>query len=58
MDEAKELLRNAVELDKDVRMLALDDEDLKPLWDWIVVLQQHAFARIEIERESCCHSRR
>jgi hypothetical protein len=35
MVEAKERLRNAIELDKDVRILALDDEDLKPLWDWI-----------------------
>jgi Flp pilus assembly protein TadD len=35
MEDAKERLRNAIELDKDVRKLALDDEDLKPLWDWI-----------------------
>ena len=32
MEEAKERLRNAIELDKDVRKLALDDEDLRPLW--------------------------
>ena len=35
MEDAKERLRDAIELDKDVRKLALDDEDLKPLWDWI-----------------------
>jgi Flp pilus assembly protein TadD len=36
MEEAKERLRRATDLDKDIRGLALDDEDLKPLWDWIV----------------------
>ena len=35
VEEAKEHLRRAIDLDKDVRKLALDDEDLKPLWDWI-----------------------
>ena len=35
MEEAKERLRSAIKLDKDIRGLALDDEDLKPLWDWI-----------------------
>jgi hypothetical protein len=35
MEEAKVRLRHAIALDKDVRKLALDDEDLKPLWDWI-----------------------
>jgi Flp pilus assembly protein TadD len=39
MEDAKERLRNAIELDKDVRLLALDDEDLRPLWDWISRLQ-------------------
>ena len=39
MEEAKERLRNAIELDKDIRGLALDDEDLKPLWDWIAGLE-------------------
>ena len=39
MEEAKERLRHAIELDKDVRKLALDDEDLKPLWDWIAGLE-------------------
>jgi Flp pilus assembly protein TadD len=34
-DKAKVRLRHAFELEKDVRLLALDDEDLKPLWDWI-----------------------
>ena len=37
--EAKERLRHAIELDKDIRGLALDDEDLKPLWDWIAGLK-------------------
>ncbi|HEY5704908.1 MAG TPA: hypothetical protein VIS96_04975 [Terrimicrobiaceae bacterium] len=32
MVEAKEHLRRAIKLDKDIRGLALDDEDLKPLW--------------------------
>ena len=39
MEEAKERLRNAIDLDKDIRILALDDEDLRPLWDWITRLQ-------------------
>ena len=30
MEEAKEGLRYAIDLDKDIRALALDDEDLKP----------------------------
>jgi Flp pilus assembly protein TadD len=33
--EAKARLRHAVELTEDVRGLALDDEDLKPFWEWI-----------------------
>ena len=39
MEDAKERLRNAIELNKDVRLLALDDEDLRPLWDWIAGLK-------------------
>jgi Flp pilus assembly protein TadD len=39
MEEAKERLRHAINLDKDIRKLALDDEDLKPLWDWIAGLE-------------------
>jgi Flp pilus assembly protein TadD len=39
MEDAKERLRHAIELDKDVRKLALDDEDLRPLWDWIAGLK-------------------
>ena len=35
MEEAKARLRQAIDLDKDFRKLALDDEDLKSLWDWI-----------------------
>ena len=30
MEEAKERLRHAIELDKTIRLLALDDEDLGP----------------------------
>jgi hypothetical protein len=39
MEEAKERLRHAIDLDKDIRGLAIDDEDLKPLWDWIAGLE-------------------
>ena len=39
MEEAKERLRHAIELDKEVQKLAIDDNDLKPLWDWIADLQ-------------------
>jgi hypothetical protein len=39
MEEAKARLRHAIELDKDIRVLALNDEDLKPLWDWIAGLE-------------------
>ena len=39
MEEAKDRLRHAIQLDKDVRGLALYDEDLKPLWDWIAGLK-------------------
>jgi Flp pilus assembly protein TadD len=35
MEEAKARLQHAIELDKDLRRLALDDEDLRPPWDWI-----------------------
>ena len=35
MEEAKERLQHAIELDKGIRGLALDDKDLHPLWDWI-----------------------
>ena len=38
MEEAKVRLRHAIELDKEIRKLAIDDDDLKPLWDWIVGL--------------------
>ena len=34
-EEAKERQRHAIELDKEARKLALEDEDLTPLWDWI-----------------------
>jgi Flp pilus assembly protein TadD len=35
MEEAKARLRHAIDLDNGIRKLASDDEDLKPLWDWI-----------------------
>jgi Flp pilus assembly protein TadD len=35
MEEAKKRLRDAIALDKDIRGLAIVDEDLRPLWDWI-----------------------
>ena len=38
LEEAKARLRHAIKLDKDIRGLALDDEDL-PLWDWIAGLE-------------------
>ena len=39
MEDAQERLRSAIKLDKDVQLLALDDEDLRPLWDWIAGLE-------------------
>jgi Flp pilus assembly protein TadD len=38
-EEAKARLRRAIDLDKDARRMALDVEDLKPLWDWIANLE-------------------
>jgi hypothetical protein len=38
-EEAKEHLRHAIELDKEIRKLAIDDDDLKLLWDWIAGLE-------------------
>jgi Flp pilus assembly protein TadD len=39
VEEAKAHLQHAIDLDMDVRRLAIDDEDLRPLWDWISDLQ-------------------
>jgi Flp pilus assembly protein TadD len=39
MEEAKARLKRAIEFDKAIRRLALNDEDLKPLWDWIGTLE-------------------
>ena len=39
MEETKGRLRHAIDLGKDIRGLAIDDEDLKPLWDWIAGLE-------------------
>jgi Flp pilus assembly protein TadD len=38
LEEAKERLQHVINLDKGIRGLALNDEDLKPLWDWIAGL--------------------
>jgi tetratricopeptide (TPR) repeat protein len=38
-EEARALLRRAIELDKEIRRLALDDEDLQSLWAWISGLE-------------------
>ena len=35
LEEAKERLRHAIELDSGIGGLALDEKDLHPLWDWI-----------------------
>ena len=35
IEQAKQRLRQAIDLDENLRRLALDDEDLRPLWDWI-----------------------
>ncbi|HEY5811106.1 MAG TPA: hypothetical protein VIT23_00440 [Terrimicrobiaceae bacterium] len=37
-EEARALLRRAIEIDKEIRRLALDYQDLEPLWDWIGTL--------------------
>ena len=37
-EEAKARLKHAIELDRDLRKLAIDDDDLRPLWDWIADL--------------------
>jgi Flp pilus assembly protein TadD len=37
--EARDRLGKAIKLNKDIRQFALDDEDLKPLWDWIAGLE-------------------
>jgi Flp pilus assembly protein TadD len=34
-EEAKSRLRSAIRLDRQARRLALDIQDLRPLWDWI-----------------------
>jgi Flp pilus assembly protein TadD len=38
IEQAKARLRHAIDLDKEIRRLALGDEDLRPLWDWIGAL--------------------
>jgi Flp pilus assembly protein TadD len=39
IEEAKLRLGNAIHLDEKVRRLALHEEDLRPLWDWIAQTQ-------------------
>lgn len=36
--EARERLKEAIEIDHDLREFVLDDEDLRPLWNWITTL--------------------
>jgi hypothetical protein len=36
--EAKARLKLAIELDTQLQKLAIDDEDLRPVWDWVVDL--------------------
>jgi Flp pilus assembly protein TadD len=38
-EEAKERLHEALELDKGLRALAREDPDLRPLWNWIKLLE-------------------
>ena len=38
-EDARVRLRYATELDKEIRRLALDDEELRPLWGWIATLE-------------------
>jgi Flp pilus assembly protein TadD len=39
IEEAKARLRQAIDLDGRLRTLAIADEDLRPLWDWISSLE-------------------
>ncbi len=40
-EEAKTRLQHAIDLDKDIREMALDDEDLRPLWIGLVTYISH-----------------
>ena len=40
VEEAKVRLRHAIDLDKEIRKLALAEEDLRPLWNWIRSLEE------------------
>ena len=35
IEEAKLRLEHAIDLDENIRWVALHEEDLRPLWDWI-----------------------
>ena len=37
-EEARAPLGNAIDLNAELRRKAIDDDDLRPLWDWIVNL--------------------
>ncbi|MGB7792017.1 MAG: hypothetical protein WBL39_12480 [Terrimicrobiaceae bacterium] len=37
-EEAKARLGHAIELDAQLRKTPIDDEDLRPLWDWVTEL--------------------
>jgi tetratricopeptide (TPR) repeat protein len=45
IQNAKDYLKKAFEIDLKWRMAALDDEDLKPLWDSLLVFSGHARAK-------------
>jgi hypothetical protein len=59
IEEAKLRLGNAIDLDEKVRRLALHEEDLRPLWDWIAQTPLKAFLWRLSERktEEECRSR-
>jgi hypothetical protein len=41
MEGAKVRPRHDIKLDRDIRLLPLDDQNLKSLWDWIESLELH-----------------
>ena len=48
VEVAKGRLRHAFKLDANLRLRALDDEDLKPLWDSITTGPESSFAAIAV----------
>jgi Flp pilus assembly protein TadD len=43
-EDARVRLRHAIELDREIRRLALDDDDLRPLWDGIGAREKRRLA--------------